>query len=178
MTRTALVLGLVLLCTAFARGAQDPRAIALVDQHGTPFSLATLRGEPVAVTFVASRCTDVCPMSNAMFSSLAKKLARDGKPAVLVTITLDPRYDTPFVMSRLARQFDADSGRWRLASGPEKNVRALMRAFGVVVGNDKTGVPDAHSSFVYVLDRRGRLTRTLLLSTHLVDDAARALEQT
>jgi protein SCO1 len=175
--RIGSILTLVLLCTALARGAQDPRTIPLLDQRGTPFTLADLRGRPVAVTFVASRCTDVCPISNAAFASLARKLARDGKAAVLVTITLDPRYDTPFVMSQLAREMDADPKRWLLASGSQANVTALMHAFGIVVRADKAGIPDEHSSFVYVLDRHGRLQRTLLLSNHLVDDASHALEQ-
>ncbi len=174
--RAALAVALTLLCGAIAHAAQDPRAIPLVDQRGVSFTLADLKGQPVAVTFVASRCTDVCPISNAEFATLAQRLERAGTKATLVTITLDPGYDTPFVMSRLAHEMKADPLRWRMASGSPADVTALMHAFGVTAKQNKAGIPDAHSSFVYILDRNGRLHRTLLLSTHLPDDAARALQ--
>ena len=175
MKRASFAFVLVLLCSALARAAQDPREIPLVDQRGAPFTLAALRGRAVAVTFVASRCSDVCPISNAAFQTLAKRLANSGSTAALVTITLDPGYDSPFVMSRVARAMDTDPNRWRVASGTPRDIASLMRAFGISVHDDKAGVPDAHSSFVYVFDRNGRLRRTLLLSTHVVDDAAAAL---
>jgi hypothetical protein len=41
----------------------------------------------------------------------------------------------------------------------------MLAAFGVVVTPNEHGIPDVHSTFVYVLDRAGRLSRTLLLST-------------
>jgi protein SCO1/2 len=172
---TWFALVLMILCSALARAAQDPRQIPLVDQRGASFTLAALKGRAVAVTFVASRCSDVCPISNAAFQTLARRLASSGSNATLVTITLDPGYDTPFVMSRVARAMDADPNRWRVASGAPQDVASLMHAFGVTVRNDKAGIPEEHSSFVYVFDRDGRLRRTLLLSTHVVDDAAAAL---
>ena len=174
--RQALALVFVVLCTALARGAQDPRTLPLVDQRGVQFTLAALKGQPLAVTFVATRCTDVCPIANSAFYSLGRRLAHDGTRATLVTVTLDPTYDSPFVMSRLAHEMDADPVRWRLASGSPEDVQALMHAFGITVQDDKAGIPDAHSSFVYILDRNGRLKRTLLLSTHVVDEASGALK--
>jgi protein SCO1/2 len=171
----SLALVFVILCSALARAAQDPREIPLVDQRGASFTLASLKGKPVAVTFVASRCTDVCPISNAAFQTLAKRLASSGSTATLLTITLDPDYDTPFVMSRIARAMDADPNRWRIASGTPRDVALLMHAFGITVRDDKSGIPEEHSSFVYVFDRNGKLRRTLLLSTHVVDEAAAAL---
>jgi len=164
-----------LLCGAGAGAAQDPRAIPLVDQSGAPFTLDDLHGRPVVVTFVASRCSDACPIANAMFFNLEQRFARQGTSAVLVTVTLDPEYDSPFVMSRLARQLQADPARWRFAGGGLVEVHALMRAFGITAERDRHGIPEVHSSFVYVLDSHGRLSRTLLLSTNLVDEATRAL---
>jgi len=124
---------------------------------------------------VATRCADACPIANAAFARLAQRLHGDGLHARLLTVTLDPAYDSPFVMARLAQGFGADASVWRLASGSPRDVRALMAALGVVAEPDRNGVPDEHTSFVYVLDSRGRLARTLLLSTNLVDEAVHLL---
>jgi protein SCO1/2 len=173
--RIFLTLVLLFSCTAIACGARDPRTLTLVDQRGAPFTLADLRGRPAIVTFVATRCVDACPMANAEFLGLEKQLRADGTRATLVTVTLDPAYDTPFVMSRLAHDLDADPRDWRVASGAREDVESLMRSFGIVVRTNKDGIPDEHSNFVYVLDRNGRLARTLLLSTNLVEETARLL---
>lgn len=129
------------------------------------------------MTFVATRCTDACPIANEMFSRLDERLRKDHTRAQLVTVTLDPAFDTPFVMARFAREYRADARTWKLATGNVPNVRALMGAFGVVAPPGAGGVPDAHTSFVYVLDGRGRLVRTLLLSTNIVDEAAALLRK-
>jgi cytochrome oxidase Cu insertion factor (SCO1/SenC/PrrC family) len=177
----ARVLGAALFVLAWtgsahaSASAPDPLRIPLVDQHGAGFSLAALRGRPVVVTFVASRCTDACPIANAMFSRLNDRLGKGPKRAVLLTVTLDPAYDSPFVMAQVARSFQADARSWKLASGRVKDVRALMGAFGVEAQPGRDGIPDAHTSFVYVLDSHGHLARTLLLSTDLVDEATKAL---
>lgn len=136
--------------------------ISLVDQAGTHFALADLAGRPAVVTFVATRCKDVCPMADAIFLSLA----RERTAARFLTITLDPGYDTPFVMARHARDLHAAPDRWRLASGSPHDVERVLTAFGVVRDYDKDGIPDAHSSFIYVFDSRGRLAKTLPLSTN------------
>jgi cytochrome oxidase Cu insertion factor (SCO1/SenC/PrrC family) len=170
-----LALACALIAPASATPRQDPRHIPLVDQRGTVFRIADLAGRPVVVTFVATRCSDACPIADAMFSKLQSRLRKEGTKAALLTVTLDPRYDSPFVMARFAREYSADARTWRLASGDPHNVFAMMGAFGVVARPDRNGVPDAHTSFVYVLDTHGRLARTLLLSTNVVDEAAKLL---
>jgi protein SCO1/2 len=169
---------LFLACSVRVLDAREggPRAIPLVDQHGVRFTLNELRGLPVLVTFVATRCTDACPIATAMFSRLDEGLRRARVAATLVEVTLDPEYDTPFVMHQYANAARAGDSGWRLASGTPADVRSLMRAFHVTATRGRDGVPDVHSSFVYLLDPQGKQTRTLLLSTSLVDEALRALK--
>lgn len=150
---------------ALAGGAPDAREIPLVDQTGAVFRLEDLRGRPTVLTFVASRCTDACPIANAEFALARAALRREGIRVHLVTVTLDPEYDTPFVMSAAARSFQADPTDWIFASGRPRDVHRLMRSLGIVAQTGKAGYPDVHTTFVYVLDSRQRLTHQLLLST-------------
>lgn len=166
MHRRAAALLLALpLCAAPARAA-DVRGVPLVDQRGAAFALRDLRGHPAAVTFVATRCTDVCPIADGVFARVAIALRRARSDARLVTITLDPSYDTPYVMASAARAYAADPARWRWASGRVSDVERVLAAFGVA--HDADG---SHGTFVYVLDRRGALRRTLPLAA----DGGRAI---
>jgi protein SCO1/2 len=152
----------------------DPRAIPLVDQGGRTFRLNDFAGTPVVLTFVAARCTDACPIANAAFARTYARLRHDRIAVRFVTVTLDPDHDSPLVMAGLARPFGVDREAWRFASGRPADVRQLMRSLRVDVEPDAHGVPDSHSTSVYILDRDVRLARTLLLSTALtpeVEDA-------
>jgi protein SCO1/2 len=153
----------------------DPRALPLVDQGGRTFHLNDFAGTPVVLTFVAARCTDACPIANAAFARTYARLRHDRISARFVTVTLDPDHDSPLVMAGLARLFGVPREAWRFASGRPSDVRQLMRSLRVDVEPDAHGVPDAHSSFVYILDRDVRLARTLMLSTALTPEVEDAI---
>ncbi len=171
----ALALLLGLTTGGNAGAASDPTRIELVDQGGAHFSLHALRGRPTILTFVASRCGDTCPMSDALFEHLVQTHVR----ARLVTITLDPGYDTPFVMAQYARMLNADARSWRVASGSPARVNALLDSLGVDRPHVTTKeAPQVHSTMIYCLDRAGRLAKTVLLSDHAEADVRAWLRAT
>jgi protein SCO1/2 len=94
-----------------------------------------------------------------------------------VTVSLDPNYDTPFVMASYARELQARAPGWRFVTGRPANIARVLAAFGVVVERGSDGIPDAHSDFIYIIDRHGRLKTTLPLSTHAVADLRATLAQ-
>src|ERR1700694_3668797 len=66
----------------------------LTDQDGRGVKLSDFRGQLVAVDFMYTRCPrpDVCPRLSANFARLQKRL---GGEIMLLSISLDPQYDTP-----------------------------------------------------------------------------------
>jgi cytochrome oxidase Cu insertion factor (SCO1/SenC/PrrC family) len=143
-----------------AGASRDARDVPLVDQNGASFTLRDLH-RPTAVIFVATRCGDACPVSEALFSRLSTQLERNHVDARLVTVTLDPDFDRPIVMASKAREFRADAARWRWASGAPSDVRRLLAAFNVAALDGKF-----HGTFAYVLDAQGRPMRLVMLSTN------------
>lgn len=147
----------------------------LVDQTGHAFTLASLRGRPVVVTFVSAHCTDACPLVNAQFSDAAQRIAHLHLGARLVTITLDPQHDPPSLMRAIADRFSADPRYWLVAGGRVDDVDTILAAFGVVANTGKSGYREAHSTFVYVFDTRGNLSKTMLASSGLSGDIVDAV---
>ena len=68
---------LTLLPSTPAHAASDALHTRLVDQRGHDTQIAEFSGRPVVVTFVATRCTDACPIANAAFAALERRLKRD-----------------------------------------------------------------------------------------------------
>ncbi len=149
-------------------------AATLIDQSGHAFSLASLQGRPLAVTFVSTRCTDACPLIEAQFAQAAVRLAQRHSNVRLLTVGLDPRTDPPSAMRALAKRFDADPRYWVLASGRAGDLDRVLHAFGVVTQRGPGGDREAHTTFVYIFDARGRLQKTMLASSALSDDVVDA----
>lgn len=150
---------------------------AFRDQQGADFSFAGLRGAPVIVTFVATHCEDACPLINAQFAAMQRQLARSGLRVHLVTLSLDPAHDSPRDMRALSRTFAADARYWSVVWGPQQQTRALLTRFGVVSHEGQRGYNDLHTTYVYVLDRRGRLEKTLLAGSNLTADLYAELQR-
>jgi protein SCO1 len=169
MTRRIAAVAMVSLLAGIALTASGAAATQpqLVDQTGRRFTFASLRGAPVVVTFVAAHCTDACPLIDAQFAQAARRLAADRVKVKLLTITLDPEHDPPKVMRDLAGRFSANPRQWLVASGSVRDVHRVMSAFGVVAEQGRDGYADMHTTFVYFIDRTGKLQKTELASSAL-----------
>lgn len=138
--------------------------IHLVDQRGTQFAFDDLRGAPVILTFISAHCDDACPLINAQIAQSVQRLGRSPNAVRFLTVTLDPERDSALDMRRIAKEFEANPSRWIVASGSSANVHALMRRFHVETQRDDRGYATSHTTFVYILDNKLQLQRTLLAS--------------
>lgn len=141
------------------RGVQigDPIPdFALTDQTGSTVRLSQLRGEPVAVTFLYTRCpiATACPMTTAKFSKLDAMLAQRNFGRLL-TVTVDPEHDTPAVLAEYAKKAGVNSKRWKFLTGSPEDVARVASSFGVMYYPEHGQM--IHSQAVAVVDPQGRL---------------------
>ncbi len=129
---------------------------ALTDQTGATVRLSQMRGEPVAVAFIYTRCpiATACPMTTAKFSKLDAMLAQR-KFGRLLTVTVDPEHDTPKVLADYAKKAGADPKRWKFLTGSPEAVARVASDFGVLYYPEHGQV--IHTQAVAVLDPQGRL---------------------
>jgi protein SCO1/2 len=141
------------------------RNITLIDQSGKKFSLDDARGKVVAVTFVYTKCPDVCPLFTARFASIQRALDQrrtDSKQKnghkdvdyLLLTVTTDPEYDTPAQLKSYAEHFKPNFNTWRFLTGPQKDLASLWKEFGVNVRKSADGHVQ-HTALTTLIDRRG-----------------------
>ena len=134
-----------------------PRTV-LVDSEEKPFDLATLKGKVVVVSFVFTTCNGVCPLTTQAQSRVQKTLQEAklwGKSVEFVSITLDPKRDTPHVLRAYSHRFGADLPGWHFLTGPPEKVNEVIAAWDMWVKSDSTGVLD-HPSRIFLIDSRGR----------------------
>jgi len=134
----------------------------LIDHTGAPVALSALRGKVVAVTFIYTRCPlpDYCPRMVANFRALRDRFAdRIGRDLVLLTISFDPRYDTPEVLRTFAAGSGAGAPGWHFLTGDASRIERVCAAFGIQYWAEEGLI--THSLQTAVIDREGRLAATV-----------------
>jgi protein SCO1/2 len=135
--------------------------VSLVNEDGEVMSLASYRGQPVALTFIYTRCPDAefCLLMNSHFLAVQKAVqSTPGLSGVrLISVSFDPEFDTPAVLKEHARRSQADPKIWRFGTGSIEDIGAFASRFGVTVTRSSSPVL-IHNLGTAVIDGRGRLT--------------------
>jgi protein SCO1/2 len=131
--------------TALAGGILDVGDIvddvALVDQADRRRSLTEWKGTLSVVTFIYTRCPlpDFCPLMDQNFATLQRRVTQD--PALrgrvrLISVTLDPEFDTPAVLAAHAARRHADPAIWTFLTGDRGTIERFAGHLGVGVIRD------------------------------------------
>lgn len=108
----------------------------LYDQQGETFAINRVRGKWVVMNFIYTRCpiATMCPAATARMYDLQRTAREQGRDDLeLLSITLDPAYDTPAVLKSYAEARGIDGKNFHFLTGPEGAVRDLLVQFGVIV---------------------------------------------
>lgn len=129
----------------------------LIDQDGNPLALADLRGKAVLLDFVYTACPGPCPILTGLHVEVQRALDPALRDRVrLVSISLDPRNDTPARLREYARERGADPGNWSFLTGSAQDVEAVLRAYGVGSARQPDGTI-AHLVVTFLIDGEGRI---------------------
>jgi protein SCO1/2 len=129
--------------------------IRLADARGGTVDTAQLRGRPYAVTFLYTRCPDVCPLIGEELRTALQRLGGAAAQVAVLGVSVDPRYDT----AQAARRWIA---RHRLPAsfhyliGPARRLQPVWR--GYFAQPEITGHPEtsSHTATIWLVDRHGR----------------------
>jgi len=114
-------------------GAPWGKGFALTDHHGRKRTLENFHGKAVALFFGYTHCPDMCPTTLALLGQAVRALGSDAGQVQGLFVTVDPRRDTPQVLSQYDR-----AGRIRLYLKPDamsaesiaRDLRTLLREGG------------------------------------------------
>ncbi len=137
-----------------ALGAVVPD-FTLTDQASRAVRLSDFKGRVIAIDFIYTRCPlpDVCPRLSANFAYVSKKLR--GQNVQLLSITIDPQFDTPAVLAEYGHRYGADGESWRFLTGTMDQIREAAGIFGLVYWAEEGSI--THTAATAVIGRDGRL---------------------
>ncbi|MFV1981373.1 MAG: FG-GAP-like repeat-containing protein, partial [Rhodothermia bacterium] len=134
----------------------------LTDQSGSAFGSAQLRGKVWIANFIFTRCRSTCPRQTTRMSQLQRLLKKESawEGIRLVSISVDPEFDTPEVLRGYADQYFADQDHWKFLTGSRAKIWSLSKdGFRLPVADDKedTEMPILHDTKLVLVDRLGRI---------------------
>ena len=141
--------------------AWDPEGIAdfsLTERGGETVTQNDLLGQPWIVGFIFTRCAGPCPRVSGQMSILQDQF--EDEQIRLVTMTVDPEYDTPERLQRYAKAFGAKEG-WLFLTGEKENMyRYIEKNFKMPVEemkgeNVQPGFEVLHTTNLLLIDAKG-----------------------
>lgn len=141
---------------------------------GTLTSSLFLPGKVAVVDFIYTRCTTLCLALGGSMGQLEHlfKQVGYGQRIQLISLSLDPTYDTPNRLNDYLRRFSASSA-WKAGRILQANEQqAILQAFGVVAIPDGLGGIE-HNAALHVINAQGQLVG--IFDTNDVEGVAHAL---
>jgi len=132
---------------------QNPRYVAttesyavpdveLIDQSGSHVSLRTLldTDQPIALNFIFTTCTTICPVMTATFGQMRRELGDEGDQLRMVSISIDPEYDRPDKLMAYSEQFGAGPD-WVFLTGDSNDIVQVLSSFDSYAGSKMNHQP-------------------------------------
>jgi protein SCO1 len=166
-------------------GVFDPPRLApdfsLRGSDGSELKLSRYRGKVVALGFGYTNCPGVCPATLALLAAARQKLGAAAGDFQIVYVTVDPERDDTEHLKKFLASFDPT---FVGATGTATQLADVRQAYGISL-SDKIYI-DAkpkstyfldHSSFVYLIDRGGKLRAMMPFGVSVddIDHDAKAL---
>jgi protein SCO1/2 len=116
--------------------------VTMVDQNGQKLSLPELLNSdtPVMMNFIFTSCTAVCPVMSATFASVQRKLGADSERIRMISVSIDPEYDTPDALKAYAERFKAGP-QWEFLTGSLDDSVLVQKAFDADRGDKMNHAP-------------------------------------
>ncbi len=141
--------------------------VPLINQDGKTLHLRQFKGQAVLLTFIYTRCPlpTFCPLISSEFAAIHKELKmnpEDMKRTHLISVSLDPAYDTAPVLRKYGLAYLQDDAtgfkHWDFVSTTPKDLEKLAAAFGLQYFAQDNQI--AHSMETVLLATNGTVAKS------------------
>ncbi|MBS7230071.1 SCO family protein [Flavobacterium psychroterrae] len=130
----------------------------LTNQDNIKVSNETYKGKVYVLEFFFTTCPSICPKMNLSMLEIEKTFF--GNPNFgIVSITIDPKHDTPQVLKDHAKLLGVKSSNWNFLTGDKATIMDLSnKGFNLYAGeNEKVSGGFEHSGLFALIDKDGNI---------------------
>lgn len=139
-------------------GVEWGKDFKLTDHTGRVRTLADFRGKAVAMFFGFTNCPDMCPTTMAKLGEAMRLLGADAARVQGLFVTVDPKRDTPQVLSQYVPAFHPSFlGLYGDADATARTAKEFKVYYHLQQPNEQGFYSVDHSGQLLVFDTDGRL---------------------
>lgn len=152
-------LGIKLTGSNLQKGDSVPE-FSLMDTEGETWSPSLMKGKVWAITFIFTRCPipEFCPLMSKNFRGVSDMLRNNSVNNLdwhLVSITMDPEFDSPEVLNAYAQGLGVQGDKWDFLTGEQSEIRKIGDPLGLDFATSE--FPITHNLRTAVFDADGKL---------------------
>jgi protein SCO1 len=147
-------------------GDEVPNQV-FIDQDGRPRDFNGIRGNrAMAITFIYTKCPipTFCPAMDRQFAEAQALIAEKGLQgkAGLLSVSFDPKNDTPAVLAQHARKLGAEPTVWTFVTGDRDEIDRFASSLLLTLVRGEAANPDeiGHTLRTTIVDRNGRIAKS------------------
>jgi protein SCO1/2 len=135
----------------------------LTNQNHQPIDNTIFKDKISLVCFAFTRCPGPCPAVLQRVEQFQTPFKRALPYVQLITITVDPDYDTPDVLKHYSHSFNADPAIWSFLTGDKEEARRVVeKDFSLPVADNPPDKQDEHGAVLHstrlaLVDTQGRI---------------------
>ncbi|MCM0059415.1 MAG: SCO family protein [Algoriphagus sp.] len=145
-------------CPVSANSQHYIPEFTFTNQDGQPVGRNQMEGKITIVDFFFTSCPSICPVMSKEMERVNDHF-REEPMVQILSISIDPTFDTPEILKSYAEKHHAIPGKWQFLSGTKEETFQLARCGFVLPALDGNGVPDdfVHSDKFILIDELGRI---------------------
>ena len=139
----------------------------LTDHYGNAFGSEQVAGKVWIANFFFTRCPSICPELTRKMDALQKQFQQDSNDLVLLSFSIDPEHDTPYVLQTYQTHKQVNTQKsppWHFITGSKRDMYSLVvgqmklhvgKKQGLQDGSGRFDIP--HVSHLALFDRQSNL---------------------
>jgi protein SCO1 len=138
-------------------------AFNFLDQDSASFGSAQVEGKIKVANFIFTRCGLICPATTRQMQRVQDAF-EENTEVVLLSHTVDPRFDTPSVLKKFGQKYDANFSQWKFLTGDKaKLYQMILKGYYLPVSDASvydSSITDLDKAFIHsekivLLDKEG-----------------------
>jgi len=127
---------------------------SFVNQDSMEVTEALFKDKLYISDFFFTSCPTICPKVKAQMLRIYEKYA-DNPDVLLISHSIDTKYDTPAVLKKFADKLDIDSKRWHLVTGLRDDIYGIAKQYFIAAAEDPNSPGGyTHSGGLVLVDKR------------------------
>ena len=128
----------------------------LTEQNGKKISNKDMLGKVYVVEFFYSTCPTICPVMNKNMKYIQDEI--NHPDFGIISISIDPKNDTPEVLKAHAKLVGATSPNWHFLTGDRDYIGKIADEFNIYVGDKEDEAESLnHSGMIALVDKDGNI---------------------